>query len=164
MCQKDFFSGPSEIEKNFEGVLNSSKNDDFFPFFKSKAIFLFERDDFRPKAGGTALPTPKRKQLSPYGETQVARALKLGKGNDFSPILRDNGKERKITIKRHNGPLSGFSTPQQTKRKPVKKIRRCLNPDNKQLLINSMFSPRADLSTRNDTISADPNGDALNLE
>ena len=111
-----------------------------------------------------ALPTPKRKQLSPYGETQVARALKLGKGNDSSPILRDNGKERNITIKRHNGPLSGFSTPQQTKRKPVKKIRRCLNPDNRQLLINSMFSPRADLSARNDTISADTNGDASNLE
>ena len=108
-----------------------------------------------------ALPTPKRKQLSPYGETQVARVLKLGKGNDSSSILRDNG--RRNTIKRRTDPLSSLPTPKQTKRKPVKKIRRCLNPDNRQLLIKSMFSPRADLSARNNTTSsAEPSDDISN--
>ena len=47
--------------------------------------------------------------------------------------------------------MLGLTTPKQTKRKPVKKIRRCLNPDNKQLLIDSMFSPRTKLSANDDT-------------
>ena len=97
-----------------------------------------------------ALPTQKRKQLSPYGETQVARALKLGKGNDSSPILRDNGKFNASSKQSTNSKL-GLTTPKQTKRKPVKKIRRCLNPDNKQLLIDSMFSPRTKLGANDDT-------------
>ena len=79
----------------------------------------------------------KRKELSPYGETQVARALKLHKGN--SPVLRERSSLTNTTPRKRLGAV--FTPPTQNRK--IRRPRRCPNPDKKQLLITSSFSPRA---------------------
>ena len=82
----------------------------------------------------------KRKELSPYGETQVARALKVHKGN--GPVLRERSIITNTTPRKRLGAGAVFTPPTQNKKK-IRRPRRCPKPDKKQLLIMSSFSPRA---------------------
>ena len=79
----------------------------------------------------------KRKELFPYGETKVARALKLHKGN--SHVLRERSIITNTTPRKRLGAV--FTPPTQNRK--IRRPRRCPNPDKKQLLITSSFSPRA---------------------
>ena len=98
-------------------------------------VLVQERD-----TGAPLVFSNKRKQVSPYGEVQISRALKIKKENDTSsPILR----ERLIRNLSTGGDVlhRSSSTPLK-KRSTPKRVKRCLNPDNRQLLITSVFSPK----------------------
>ena len=116
-------------------------------------------------------PTPttvdrKRKEpsLSPYGETQVARALKLGKGNDHKPFRKtSNGyseSKPKPLLKTVNNSLK---TPTMSQKRQYRKVKRCLNPDKKQLLITSSFSPKLKPSRDADTVDSTPLNTSANI-
>ena len=65
----------------------------------TEALNAVDHTNEMNKHGETPLTQSlKRKSLSPYGETQVARALKLGKGNDGSPLLNERKKENKVLL------------------------------------------------------------------
>jgi len=87
---------------NLEGTIDESKNVDHSENFIILAPGS-QNDPVTPERNSSdksfeaevlVRSNLKRKELSPYGETQVARALKLHKGN--SPVLR----ERIITTPR----------------------------------------------------------------
>ena len=104
----------------------------------TEALNAVDHTNEMNKHGETPLTQSlKRKSLSPYGETQVARALKLGKGNDGSPLLKERKKENKPHI-----PLASKTPGTAKKKRQYKRVKRCLNPDSNQPLLTSIFSPK----------------------
>ena len=123
----------------------------------SKAVGTSDLNDMCKTPSTPVTVDRKRKEpsLSPYGETQVARALKLGKGNDHKPFQKtSNGysdNKLKPLLKTMNNSLK---TPTTSQKRQYRKIKRCLNPDKKQLLITSSFSPKPRPSGDADTVDS----------
>ena len=116
-----------------------------FPYHESQLTTPSNGKETRNVAGvNTSL---KRKKLSPYGEVQVARALKLKKANDpGTPILRErlirNNIDSPVTPLNRTRRTTTSSTKKSGEGRNIRKLKRCLNPDKKQLLITSIFSPK----------------------